>query len=331
MSSILRVLTDVFFRNLGMKLVAIGLAAVLFVLTRDEVTRAFEVPLSVVRDPDRVLLTDLPRTVTVKVRGPWTRVNRLQDIDLGTAALDLRSAEPGPLEVDQASIVMPSGVLLANVQYPHVDLRFEPIVTQPKKITPNVEGLPAADYRVSQVKVTPPSWSLRGGRSVVQGVSRLSTDVLDIAGRTSTVTQSLSIVRPPGELALVAPDGESSRVEVRVEIEPITESREIVVPIAVPDDLDPRGKIPKTYQVQVSGPLPSFRALDGLEVSFPVDARVVPLEGRREDGGQVVEVRFGWSEAVPSEVRSALSIDHGVERIIIPPPPAPAPPVEPPA
>ncbi len=331
MSTIIKVLTDTFFRNLGLKVVAMVLAAVLFVLTRDEVTRTFEVPLRVVSDPERVLLTELPPSVTVKVRGPWTRVNRLQDYDLGTAALDLRVATPGPLEVDQASIVMPSGVLLAEVQYPHVDLRFEPVIERAKRISPNVVGEPAGGYRVARISSTPPEWVVRGGRSLVQGMGALRTEALDISDRTATVTQSLQVLPPGGDLTLRAEPGTTARVSIRVEIEPIVETRELSVPIAVPDGLDPTGKIPKTVSVQVSGPRLSFGALDDLGVEFPIDGSVVPLEGRTDAGGKVIELRFGWSSAVPVDVASALSIDHGVETVVLPPPPAPAPPLDPPA
>lgn len=333
MTRALQFLVDTFFRNVGLKLVAVGLAAVLFVLTRDEVTRAFEVPLRVVDDPTRILLTDLPRTVTVKVRGPWTRVNRLQDYELGSAALDLSAAEPGPLEVDQASIVMPSGVLLADVAYPHVDLRFEPVIERAKRIEPTLMDKPADGYRLVRVTVDPPTWMLRGGRSWVQGITTLATESIELEGRTQTFTQARAVIRPGEDVVLVAKPGTVARAEVRVEIEPIVESREIAVPIPVPEDLDPTRKIPRTVQVQLSGPRLSFDALDSLEQPFPIDAAVKPRDGRTDAGEQVVELRFTWSDSVPEEIREALSIDHGVEAVVLPPPPlpAPAPPLDPPA
>ncbi len=338
MHALFELFRDTLLRNWGLKLVAVGLAAVLFVLTRDEVTRTFEVPLRAIGDPDRVLLTDLPPSITVKVRGPWTRLSRMQDYDLGTAALDLRVADPGPLEVDHASIVMPSGVVLAEVQYPHVDLRFEPIIERRKRVAPAVLGEPAEGYRIVRTTVDPAVWAVRGGQSVVQGVTQLRTEPLEISGRTATVTQTLAVVPPGGDLDLVRDPGTPARVEVRVQIEPVMETRELSVPIPVPEGLDPTGAIPDSVSVQVSGPRLSFKALDELDLQFPVDASVVPrakADAGEPEGtdagmrrGKVVELRFGWSEAVPSAVASALSIDHGVETVVLPPPPAP--PEEPP-
>lgn len=325
MPALLKLLSDALLRNWGLKLAALGLAAVLFVLTRDEVSKTFEVPLRVVADPQRVLLTDLPPTITVQVRGPWTRLNRLQDFDLGTAALDLRIADPGPLEIDQASIVMPPGVVLAEVQYSHVDLRFEPIITRPKRVEPRTAGQPAEGYRVTAVTVTPPTWDVHGGQSVVQGVTQLGTEALDLGGQRASFTEVVAVLPLPGDVELVASAAQPARVTIRVEIEPEMENRELSVPIAVPDGLDPMGAIPESVTVQLSGPRLSFQALDALEVPFPVDASVEPRAARTPAGETVVELRFGWAETVPSGVSDLLSIDHGVEVVVLPAPPAPPP------
>ncbi|MCR9164830.1 MAG: YbbR-like domain-containing protein [Nannocystaceae bacterium] len=327
MSTLLEWITDTLFRNWGLKVVSVVLAGVLFVLTRDEVTRTFEVPLRVVEDPQRVLLTELPGTVNVKVRGPWTRVNRLQAFNFKTAAVDLRAAEPGQLEVDEASIVMPSGVVLVEVLYPHVDLRFEDVIEGSKRVAPQIEGQPAEGYRVASVTVTPPNWTVRGGRSMVQGVGELRTEPLRITDATESFTRSLVVLDPVGDVELVTAQAQP-RVTVRVEVEPEMEMRELSVPIPVPDGLDPMGVIPESVTVQVSGPRLAFQALDGLELRYPVDASVVPRTAKTANGEPVVELRFGWSEGVPAEVSEALSIDHGVEVVVLPPPPEP--PADPP-
>lgn len=331
MSALGKVLTDTLFRNWGLKLVAVGLAAVLFVLTRDEVSRKFEVPLRVVADPDRVLLTELPPTITVQVRGPWTRLNRLQAFDFRTAALDLRTAEPGGLEIDEASIVMPQGVVLVEAQYPHVDLRFEPVITRPKRVDPRTAGKPAEGYRVTRVAVTPPTWDVRGGQSEVQGVTLLGTEVLELGGHETSFSEEVALVPLRGEVELVTSAERLAKVTIQVEIEAEMETRELSVSIPVPEALDPTGAIPDSVTVELSGPRLSFRALDALEVRFPVEASVEPREAKTAAGETVVELRFGWAETVPSVVSDALSIDHGVEVVVLPAPPAPpAPPPEPP-
>ena len=114
MNAVKRFFADVLLRDWGTKSAALFLAVILFVLTRNEVSRTFQVPLRVEPDPDRVLVTDLPDTVAVEVRGPWTRVNRMQALDLGQVSLPLEQLRPGPLRIDPGSVVMPAGVVLES-------------------------------------------------------------------------------------------------------------------------------------------------------------------------------------------------------------------------
>lgn len=330
MKALAGVITDVLFRDPALKVLALLLAGILFVLTRDEVTRSFEIPIRIVEDPDRVLMTNLPRSMQVKVRGPWTRVNRLQDYDFGAATLDLRASDPGPLQVDQASIVMPPGVVLAEVQYDHVDLRFDPVISAKVQVTPVLLGEPHPDYRITEITTSPTKWPIRGGQVVVQAVSNLSTEPFEISGAEGTQKAKLSLIKPSGSAQLVRTGDERPAIDVRVVIEPLPETREFTVPVAVPEELDPTGAVPQSYSVTVSGPLPRFRELDALELTFPVEANVVPLDGRSADGGKKVEVRFTWKPLVDSTLQKALSIDHGVEQVVLPPPPATPPPTTPP-
>ena len=89
------------------KFSALVIALVFFVVTRDDVTRTFTIPLHVVQDPNRVLLTKLPETLTVELHGSWARMSRLREQELGRAELDLSDARPGPLAIDPAQPSFP--------------------------------------------------------------------------------------------------------------------------------------------------------------------------------------------------------------------------------
>ncbi len=263
--SLLRFVSELLFRNWGLKAIAFVLAVIMLVSTRDEVTRGFTVPIKVIEDPERVLLTELPESLQVQAHGPWTRINRLQDYDFGEATLDLQKAEPGPLEIDSASIVMPSGVVLCSIVYDKVDLRFAPIIERDIEIQAIVEGEPAPDYEQVRVEVLPTRWRVRGGASFVRKVSRLTTEVLDIKGADHDVEASRALVPPEEEgVTFVGEGGGEVQVTVRAVIQPKQTNRRVVVSVAVPEALDPTGAVPRTFEVEVRGPQPDFRVLDGL-------------------------------------------------------------------
>ncbi len=326
-TTLLQFFSDLLFRNWGLKAIAFVLAVIMFVSTRDEVTRVFTVPLKVAEDPDRVLLTELPQSIQVQARGPWIRINRLQNYDFGSAHLDLQKAEPGPLEIERASIVMPSGVVLSNMLYDHVDLRFDPVIERDIEVQAVVKGEPAPDYEQIRVEVLPTRWRVRGGATFVRKVGRLSTEALDIDGADHDVEASRALLAPPEGVEFVDEAGREAEVIVRVVINPKQDSRPVVVTVVVPEGLDPTDAVPRTYDVVVNGPRPDFRVLDGLGVVLPVRADAVKVEGEGKGGG-VAEVRFSWDESVPQDLRERLSFDHGVERIELPPPPLPPTPPE---
>lgn len=319
-----RWLGEVLLRDWGLKAIALVVAAFLFVFTRDEVTRVFTVPLKVVEDPERVLMTDLPQTVQVQARGPWTRINRLQDYDFGVATLDLHAAKPGPLEVDRAAIVMPSGVVLAGIQYDHVDLRFDPVVEREVEVQPQLEGTPAPDYELGAVEAVPPRVRVRGGESVVRRVQGVATLALDVQGADHDVEGRVALVDPPDGVAWVGV-AEDAAVTVRAAVAARQELRTVTVAVAVDEGLDPTGAVPRRYEVTLRGPMPDFRVLDGLGVEPPVVARATQGDGEGLGGG-VAEVRFGWAEGVPQHLRDRIELGRAVVRVDLPvPPPPPAP------
>ncbi|HET6585784.1 MAG TPA: CdaR family protein, partial [Nannocystaceae bacterium] len=296
-----RFLGDMLLRNWGTKALALVVAVMLFVVTRDEVTRAFNVPLRIVPDTSRVLLTPLPDTIQVQVRGPWTRVNRLQDLDFGSATLDLRAAGPGPLELDRASIVMPKGVVLASIIYDHVDLRFEPVIEHDAAVVATIVGEPADDHAIVRIETDPRSVKVRGGRSIVLGLTQLPTESLDLQGADDDIEAQLSLSRPLSGVAIVGEGSEPMRVHVRVVIDPITHEREYEAPVAeLAPELRDRVGIPTTLEVVVRGPMPGFRMLERADIDAPVVADARLEQGK---GGDVAVLDLHWSDAVPPDVR----------------------------
>lgn len=302
-----RWLVAALFHNLGLKAFALGLTVLLFVVTRDEVTRHFEVPLRIIEDPMRVPLTPLPETVKVAVRGPWTRVNRLQPYDLGSATLDLRNAEPGPLNIDRASIVMPPGVVLSGLSYDEVDLRFDPIVRAVVPIEAQIVGAVDPDHRLVATEVEPDTWTIEGGSSAAQTVSRLLTEAVHVGGVRTSLERKVAIVPPEANVRLVAEAGGTPTVRVTVHVEPWNDRRTMKVPLPFSAEAVEGVLIPPAYDIVVSGPRPAFRQLDALALDAVFEARVVGTPSTSDPGTRAVEIRFDWHAQVPSEIRERLS------------------------
>lgn len=318
------------FRNWGSKLAALAMSLIIFVLTRDEVSRTYLIPLRSVSDPDRVLLTELPDSVRVEVRGPWTRINKLTAKDLGAATVELAEAKPGPLELEPGSIVMPPGVFLKHIEYDPVDLRFDPITEVSLPVVARVLGEVHADYELVHIGVEPNTWSIRGGESVIMPIAELDTGTVNIQGAKSTATFTVDIARPGSGVSFVGSfEGDVPQVEVTTEVRPLPAEKEYTVEIGavvigVLPNLDPGDpNLPRTQDVKLRGPKP---AVDAVTQKRPVLAAAEvekPPKGRQP---ATVVVRFGLDEDIPEKVRDALTIEPASVRLTVAPsPPRPDP------
>ncbi|KIG18147.1 hypothetical protein DB30_01651 [Enhygromyxa salina] len=298
-------------KNWGTKIMAFFLALIVFIVTRDEVTRSFTIPLRVIEDPDRVLLTTPPKTVELQLRGPWVNVNRIAAVELGTATLDLREVSPGPMELDPASIVMPPGVVLDTLEYDHVDLRFEAVIERKLAIVPIVVGEVGPDHRLVGTRVEPDSWIVRAPASDLAGIEQLRTTTLDISGATSSVQTQLVLEAPPVRLNFLGvPTGDLPTVRVVAEVADVIGEIELEVETsealreALPE-LAP-SVLPGAERVSVRGPRAVLGTLTGLEHAL---RPTIEVETSSQRGAPIsVTVRFEWSPDVPTAAAEQLSI-----------------------
>lgn len=297
--------------NWGTKIMAFVLAVIVFIVTRDEVTRSFTIPLRVIDDRQRVLLTEPPATVEVRLRGPWANVNRLSAEALGPATLDLREVRPGPMKLDPGSVVMPRGVVLDTLEYEPVDLRFEAVVERGFPISAVVVGKVDADHQLIATRVEPDRWPLRGPVSAIDAFERLRIEPVDIDGIRETLDVRVELEPLPAglEFARVAND-ERPRVRFVAEVAPISDEIELsittdaVLREALPNAEDI--ELPASERISVRGPKPALRELRALDA--PV-VPVVEVERPSVRGGPLpITLRFEWSEEVPESTRAQLSI-----------------------
>lgn len=312
--------------NWGTKIMAFLLALVVFIATRGELTRSFPIPLRVISDPDRVLLTALPETVEVRVRGPWVNVNRMSATELGAASLDLREVRPGPMELDPATIVMPEGVVLDALDYDPVDLRFEALVERALKIVPVLVGEVDPDHELASTRVEPDSWMVRAPVSQFEGVNQLSTGSVDIEALATSVEREVELEPPDAQLSFLGVgEGELPTVRVLVEVEAVLGERELeletaaVLHEALPDIA--KAELPSSERVIVRGPRKLLRTLDAFD--SPLRA-VVDLDedaaGSRDASAPVpVTVRFEWSAQVPRATAEQLSFAPAFVRLRLSP------------
>ncbi len=162
---------------------------------------------------------------TAIVRGPQSVVSRVTEVQapvtIDGSGIDVNQLVTLVPVDDQATAI--SSAVRVDVEPAQVRVRV-PIFTDRRSKTlpvrPNVVGTPAAGFEVASVEVDPAVASVEGDANDLAGLDRADTQPIDVAGASSTVTQTVGLALPEG----VQPLG-SGTVQVTIRLIPVTATR----------------------------------------------------------------------------------------------------------
>jgi YbbR domain-containing protein len=206
------------FRNFGLKMLALAIAALLwFTMAGDHIVeRIVRVPLEMQNRPERLeLVGNPPDQVEVRLRGSSGLLSRLQPGDI-VAILDLEAARPGSrlfhLRTDQ--VRSPFGVSVSQVIPQTIHLAFEIGETRTVPIRADVEGEPAPGYVLGRVTVTPASVEVIGPSSDLHALREATTEPVVVEGLSRNVEETVTVGVDDSALRLREPLSATVRVEI---------------------------------------------------------------------------------------------------------------------
>ena len=185
------------FRRLGLKIASVVLAALIWLVVAGEqiVERGFRIPLEFSNLPAELELAgDPPTLVDVRVRGSSGALGRLTPGEL-VAILDLRQARPGPrlFHLSGGDVRAPFGVDVVQVTPSSLAITFEPSASKQVRVSPVVEGEPAAGFEVRQITSDPAVVIVSGPTTAVRATNEAITEPVSVAGASSTVTEVVNV------------------------------------------------------------------------------------------------------------------------------------------
>jgi len=210
-------------RHVGLKMLSIGLAVLLWVLVSGEqlVERALRVPLEFTNVPGQLeLVGETPPNVDVRVRGSSGALGRIAPGEL-VAVLDLRDARPPQklFHLTPMDVRTPFGVEVVQVSPSNISMRFEPSITKTVPIVPSVEGEPASGFVIGTVTADPATVELVGAGSVLESVTEAITEPVSVVGKSAPVTEVVAVGSPEPSVRLLVP--QSTKVVVNVTAAPV--------------------------------------------------------------------------------------------------------------
>lgn len=206
------------FRHIGLKLLSIALAALVWLLVSGEqiVERALRIPLEFTNLPAQLeLVGDTPTVVDVRVRGSSGALSRVAAGEL-VAVLDLRTARRGLrlFHLTGGDVRAPFGIEVVQIAPSNVSIAFEPAATKVVPVVPGVEGEPGDGYVVGMVTADPATVEVVGPASAVARLTAAMTEAVSVAGATGPVTESVNIGIADPSVRLRSPGSAQVRVQV---------------------------------------------------------------------------------------------------------------------
>lgn len=178
--------------------------------------RVVEASVSFIR-PRGYTVIDPVRTVNVRLLGNKRAVRQLSP-DQVSVSVELSQRQEGSatITLSREDVLAPDGLEVVSIEPNTIQVQFEREISQRVPVSPEIVGQPAAGYTVGTVEVFPNQVLVSGPQSKLQRIVSLSTPVINIEGRTSTLDETVPVLAPDPLIQIVQP----SRVTVRIPIQP---------------------------------------------------------------------------------------------------------------
>ncbi len=284
---------------------------------RIEETRTISVPVRVnfvgaVPFGYRVVGAPLVSPGTVAVVGPASIVEKVTDAGVTVRMDELKSTVERTIKPEPRGGSGVVGGVRVEPQSVSVTVEVEQIAgSKAVPVVASVKGQPAAGFGLAGVAVEPSTVQVVGDPSVLERLSTLTTQDVDVTGSTADVSRNVSVVRPAG----VSVVGEAPlAVRVRVTPLPAQQARTVaVVATGLMAGLTATME-PSSVTVVLSGPQPVLLRLAAGDVEGQVDLTalgpgsfLVPVTATASEGVRIertepdrVAVVVTLSTAVPA-------------------------------
>jgi YbbR domain-containing protein len=206
------------FRQLGLKMLAITLASVLWLTVAGEhvVERSLRVPLEFRNIPEALeIVGNTPDTVDVRLRGSSAVLSRVQPGEI-VAVIDLGSARSGSrlFHIRNEEVRAPFGVEVSQVVPSTLALELEKSARRMVPVVPAIEGEPAPGFIVGRFASEPPTVEIIGPDSHVRQVAEATTEPVSVKDAKARVRDGVTIGVADSSVRLTQTQNANITVEI---------------------------------------------------------------------------------------------------------------------
>lgn len=263
-SALLRFLRNAFTANLGLKAISLVFALFLFAYIHGQRNiQQRTVPVGVISLPpeseDRELMTRIPPSIHVTLRGTARALDQLVQSGLTPVEIDLRNGYKRSVQFTRDLFELPPEVDIVFVDPPSIDLDWEKVVTRSIPLQTSVSGQPAPGFMLkAEPTVEPRKATVKGPVSLVEVLQSARLAPFDVTGLTEGVwPRRIALDPPPSRVSYLGP--QSATVTVTI-VKRTSEKLFTDRPVEV-IGMGRATVIPESVDVTVVGPPEVVRAL----------------------------------------------------------------------
>ncbi len=160
------------------------------------VTKAFTVPIYFENITDNVILMeDVFYEVNVQLRGAEKTIRKLDTKDL-YVSIDLKNKAFGvhSIPLTERMIHRPKAIDVVGITPNAVQFRIERKLKKQLPVKPTIVGNPADGFEIRKVEAFPPALELEGPASEFQKRDYLTTEPIDVTGKSASFTSKSFVV-----------------------------------------------------------------------------------------------------------------------------------------
>jgi YbbR domain-containing protein len=195
--------------NWGLKVLSVVLAfgVWIYVNSQGQVTVNFAIPIEVTGVPPSLVLSEMSEeTVDVRVKGRESALARVASRSLHVY-LDLSGVAEGEqwVTLSPADVKAAQPVEVTRVSPRQVRVRVEERLTRTVKVVADVTGEPMPGRKVAGIRVEPPAVTVTGAASAFEGLTRLTTQPIDLTGLTESIRREARLDLRGRDLEILEP------------------------------------------------------------------------------------------------------------------------------
>lgn|GEM_PF-755297 len=304
-------LRHIHIENKALKILALGLALVLFAVSRQPISdvRLSGVPLEFRNlGPGVEISGDVEQTVSVRIRGPRDIVRSLTPNQLSVIA-NLSYKDPGerviqlrPEDVDL--YLFSDSIQVSQIEPASIRLKLEPTSSKSVNVEPQFMGQIAEGLEIYRVKVEPPSIVIEGPQSQVNKVNFVLTETINLNGRRSDFRLAVDVETPHNSLRVKS----ASPITLSVEVGERRITRHIrKVLIEGPNQQSGFHVLTKTVDLELYGPQSAIEALHPGDLHVKLNANGLPPTAETAEPQVLLpanaDKHLEVKKIIPSEVR----------------------------